>query len=340
MSTLAPPLNGPLTAAKRGNSSAPRYARSTDFRRARARAHRRRRCSERCSAGLSDVAQIAGGVDQRQMREAPAGNCRPGGALRGSYCSLNRPRSLRSDNRRSNSRTASSRAADHQISIDQPEAAGQEHALARRQAVVGFCRCRSAAPGRRAVSSRSIASHGADDARVIGRQEADRRQQQQAGVELLGAVGLRTKLPSSSSKPRSQTSSWMRSRISRQRSTGPGSSYSSALLMARSKATQAIALEWVKCWRPAAHLPDALVAARARFFPDARGIRAASPSRPRWRRARLAAPDAARPSPRRKYRAATGCARHCRCAPAASLRSPAATALPIRSAAARRECRT
>ena len=58
------------------------------------------------------------------------------------------------------------------------------------------------------------------------------------------------------------------------------------------------------------------------------------------RRGRRAAPDAARPSPRRRRRAATGRARRCRCAPAASPRSPAATAPPTRSAAARRRCRT
>ncbi len=91
------------------------------------------------------------------------------------------------------------------IGIDQPEAAGEEGALPRRQAVIG----------RRGV----VAHHEtvfqqapldcldrADDARIVGGQESDARQQQQAGIELLRFVADCTKLPSSRSKPRRQTS--------------------------------------------------------------------------------------------------------------------------------------
>ena len=48
--------------------------------------------------------------------------------------------------------------------------------------------------------------------------------------------------------PSSQTWSWISWRISFQRSSGASIPYSSAVLMARSMATQAITLEWVK-WR-------------------------------------------------------------------------------------------
>ncbi len=79
-------------------------------------------------------------------------------------------------------------AAEHQIGIDEPEAAGEEHALAGRQAVFRPSRCRSGAP---ALDHQTTLDRldGGDDARIVRRQKPDRRQQQQAGVKLLRAIG-------------------------------------------------------------------------------------------------------------------------------------------------------
>src|ERR1700760_3552905 len=57
------------------------------------------------------------------------------------------------------------------------------------------------------------------------------------------------KEPSSASNPCSQTSRWISSRTTRQRSTGPSNPCSSTVRTARSNATHAIAFEWTK-WRP------------------------------------------------------------------------------------------
>ena len=159
---------------------------------------------------------------------------------------------------------------------------------------------------------------GAEDARVGRRQEADQRQQQQAGVELLRTVGLHEAAALGVEAAR-QTSSWMSSRMSRQRSSGPGRPNSSALLIARSKATQAITLEWVKCSRPprTSQMPSS---GSLQIVSRCSSNRAAGPSRIRRSpRPPLRAPGAARPSPRHRRRAGTGCAPRCRCAPAASL---------------------
>ena len=57
----------------------------------------------------------------------------------------------------------------------------------------------------------SIAAMRAEHARIRGRQEAHRRQQQDAGIEHLRAIGFDEAF-SSRSKPFSQTSRWMVSR--------------------------------------------------------------------------------------------------------------------------------
>ncbi len=70
------------------------------------------------------------------------------------------------------------------IGVDQPEAAGEERALPRRQAVI---RCLGVVAHDESVDQQPLLDRlqGAAHARVIRRQEADARQQQQAGVELL-----------------------------------------------------------------------------------------------------------------------------------------------------------
>ena len=72
--------------------------------------------------------------------------------------------------------------AKQHVVVGQPEAAGQENALAGRESIGRRYRCRSAdqAIG---IRSRSIASIGAAHARVRPAAETDQRQQQQAGIQ-------------------------------------------------------------------------------------------------------------------------------------------------------------
>src|SRR4051794_15837940 len=75
------------------------------------------------------------------------------------------------------------------IGIDQPKAAAQESPLARRKAVLGFL---SVVAHHESVYEQ-VPLDGIDcaaDARVIGGQEADARQQQKACIKLFAAIGL------------------------------------------------------------------------------------------------------------------------------------------------------
>ena len=126
-----------------------------------------------------------------------------------------------------------------------------------------------------------------------------------------------TKLPSSASKPRAQTSVVdrlaQRAPVDR---AGPSSPNASTARMPRSKRHPRHHLGVGEVPRLAAHLPDALSRAAARPSRGARAARAETPSPRRGGRGRRGAPDAARPSPRRTRRAAAGRARRCRSAPA------------------------
>ena len=68
--------------------------------------------------------------------------------------------------------------------VGEPEAAGEERALARRQPVA---RPRRVVAQHEAVLDQLALDRRdrADDARIVGRQEADQRDQQQARVQLL-----------------------------------------------------------------------------------------------------------------------------------------------------------
>src|SRR5262249_43761165 len=75
------------------------------------------------------------------------------------------------------------------VNVDQPEAAGQEGALARRQRV--FHVLGAVAQDETVADEPSLDRiDRADNARIGYRQEADARQQQQAGVELVATIGL------------------------------------------------------------------------------------------------------------------------------------------------------
>ena len=81
-------------------------------------------------------------------------------------------------------------AARHRERVGEPEAARQERPLAGRQPVVGLVG-RVAQHEALVVELAPDGLDRADHARVITRQETDARDQQQRGVERLGAVGLR-----------------------------------------------------------------------------------------------------------------------------------------------------
>ena len=87
--------------------------------------------------------------------------------------------------------------------------------------------------------------HGGPDPGVLGRQEAQQRQQQQRGVEGVGPVALHEHPRSST--PFSQMSAWIWSARACHFSAYMGSSYMRASRAPRSSATQHMNLLEVKC---------------------------------------------------------------------------------------------
>ena len=132
---------------------------------------------------LGGPRQVERGVDQRRHGRRPAGSCRLQPLGRGSYSSASRPRSLRMASSRSNSFSASSSPADRDVGVGQPEAAGEERAFARRQAVVAVVRCCSAGRSRRpAARARSPSTVPMKRGSSAVRKPTC-GEQQQAGVE-------------------------------------------------------------------------------------------------------------------------------------------------------------
>ena len=117
----------------------------------------------------------------------------------------------------------------------------------------------SAARNRRASSSRSIAVDRAAHARVVGRQEADQRDHQQARVQLAASRRTGRRCLRSASKPCSQTSAWISSRSRSPASTGPSSPKRSTALTAAVERDPGHHLRVGEVPARAAHLPDALV---------------------------------------------------------------------------------
>ena len=99
-----------------------------------------------------------------------------------------------------------------------------------------------------AASRCSIAFDRADDARIVGRQKADQGQQQQARVERASTHRPGRSCPARDRTPWRRRRRWMpvAQPCANARPRPPVPSCS-AILTARSKATQAITLEWVKC---------------------------------------------------------------------------------------------
>ena len=251
-------------------------------------------------------AQIGGGVDQADVRERLREVADQPAAPVGSYSSESSPTSLRSASSRSKMPPRVVVAAQQGEVVGQPEGAGQERPFARRQAVDG--RVGRVAVDEPVASSgaRSIASTVPRTRGSLGRQEADQRDHQQAGVELLRPVRLDERARARGRSPRGRPASWISSRSARQRSTGPSRPNCSTVLMARSKATQAITFEWVKCRRgprtsqipSSGSRPVRLEEVQQRPPGHARRLRRAP--------GRTGGTGAARPSPRRRRRAGTG----------------------------------
>ena len=140
-------------------------------------------------------------------------------------------------------------APEHAQAVGQPERAGEERALPAAQAV-------DLTGVHGPVAEDEVALHQLPldrldrppDPGVAGRQEADQRDHQQAGVELVRAVVL-------GEGPLLGVEALVADlvvdllRIALHRSTGPSEPYCSMVLMARSMATHAMTFEWVKCRR-------------------------------------------------------------------------------------------
>ena len=191
----------------------------------------------------SRAGQIERAVDQARHARRPAENFRPAACCAGSYSSLSRPTSLQSANRRSNRRYGVAPPALQDVDVDEPEAAGEKRALARRQSV-GVARCDSAARARRRAgrvrSPRSC--RGCADRRSAENRPA--ASSSRLASSSLRAVGLRRSCRAPGQSRAAHTSVVNSPRAgARQSSTGPSRPNVSALLMARSNATQAITLE-------------------------------------------------------------------------------------------------
>jgi hypothetical protein len=127
----------------------------------------------------------------------------------------------------------------HHIGVDQPEAARQEHAFAGRQAVVDarvVARTNPSTISRRSIASIVPITRGPPAAGSRPREAAAGSRRALAAIGLHEAVLLRIEALAA------HIGMDIAAQL-RQRSSGTVESYSSALLMARSKATQAITLE-------------------------------------------------------------------------------------------------
>ena len=192
----------------------------------------------------------------------------------------------------------------------------------------------SAGRSRRRRSSRSMASTVPRTRGSVGGQEADQRDHQQAGVELVRPVVL-GEGPLLGVEALSQTSAWISSRSARHRSTGP-SSRTLHRLDGAVEGHPGHDLGVGEVPPRAADLPDAVVGLAPAVLQEVHQRTAAGP-RPGRRRGRRRPGRLVRgpTSPRRRRRAGTGPRRRCRCAPASSPRSRAASRPRTRRAGAR-----
>ena len=227
------------------------------------------------------------------------------------------PTSLRSASRRSNRRPRLFYAPRQHVIVGEPEAAGEERAFARRQAVGSRSRVVAQAPVRRAA------------ARARSRRpclaRADRRA---AGSR---PSGISSRLASSASRRNiARRCSAVRrsrarklphgssSRTSRQRSSGPVE----AELLDRShgaiEGDPGHHLGMGEVLAAAPHFPDPLVGLRAKSSRDGRAARIRAPSSRRSPPARRAARRKRRRALRHRRRAGAGRPRRCRSGPAAA----------------------
>ena len=107
----------------------------------------------------------------------------------GSYSSASSPRSLRTAKRLSNSLAASSKTAEHDIGVGQPEAAGEERAFFAADPIIDLV---GRITQHEAVVDKAPLDRldRADRARVVDRQEANLRDEEEARVQGLAAIIL------------------------------------------------------------------------------------------------------------------------------------------------------
>ena len=243
----------------------------------------------------------------------------------GSYSSASSPTSLRNANKSFKQTARLLVTALQYVVVGQPEAAGQKGAFAGRQPIGAGLRVDSAARARLVSSSRSIAASVPMTRASSGGRKPTMRDQQQARIQRRRAIGLdervRRGIEALARRPRRGS----RRECAAIARAAPARPNSSAERTARSNATHAMTLEWVKCLRPprTSQMPSSgWSQIFSRCVTNAHSsaqlaASSASPASPRRR--------AARRSPRHRRPAASVRRRRCRCAPARRPHSLAAT---------------
>ena len=128
--------------------------------------------------------QVAGGVDEAHVTRTPAGSCRAAAAT-GSYSSESRPDVVAERQQPLEQLGGLAAAALQGEVVGQPERAGEEGALARRQAVDVGLRLVALPRSRRSSGAARWPRPCRSTRGSVGGQEADERHHQQAGVEVL-----------------------------------------------------------------------------------------------------------------------------------------------------------
>ena len=177
----------------------------------------------------------------------------------GSYCSESRPTSLARPASRSNSAARLVGAPEQTEVVGQPERAGEERALARRQPVDAVASSRSGARTRRASAPAATASTVPTTRGSVAGRNPTSGIISSARVEILRAVVLGERVALGVEALLAAPRGGSRRGSARHRSTGPSRPNSSTAFTARSNATHAITFECMKSLPRPAHLPDALV---------------------------------------------------------------------------------
>ena len=226
----------------------------------------------------------------------------------------------------------------HHVIVDQPEGAGQERALARRQAVDAFGRVitqHQAVFQQAALDLGERAAHPG----IVGRQEPDQRNLQQARVERPGAIGLHETVAFGVI---GFAADFVVNLVADRAPALDGSIEVQFLRRAHDavEGDPGHHLRMGEMFQAAAHFPDAIVRLAPDGFEMVDHRLAERPALVHGRQSGLAPDDKRRRPPRHRRRAAIARPRRCRCAPATNFRSREARWLHIRAGAAPPRSRT